>query len=178
MTENKKWKGISDYRRELSRGKREERGERGRRRRDRGSGKWGSGGNGILEKERWEMGRNSLERLKTGHGPRCSCNSPRPAVTNLVPIKTAGIRKDGTMRHHQHSVPKTHVSDLRRGWPRRLSQIDRARVSLMPQSSKLSYQTGTAIAQGGEGRGREGKGGGLTEPKRLGHYCDFIKMLN
>ncbi len=36
---------------------------------------------------------NSLERLQARHGPRCSCNSPRPAVANLIPSKTARIRK-------------------------------------------------------------------------------------
>ncbi len=40
-----------------------------------------------------EMCKNPRERLQTRHGPRCSCNSPRPAVADLIPMKTARIRK-------------------------------------------------------------------------------------
>ena len=52
-----------------------------------------------------EKDKNPLERLQTRHGPRCSCNSPRPAVANLAPPKTARIRKtarcDTTDTQHQ-----------------------------------------------------------------------------
>ena len=55
--------------------------------------------------EKGETDKNPPERLQTRHGPRCSCNSPRPAVANLVPFKTARIRKtarcDTTDTQHQ-----------------------------------------------------------------------------
>ena len=55
--------------------------------------------------DKGETDKNPLERLQTRHGPRCSCNSPRPAVANLVPPKTAMIRKtarcDTTDTQHQ-----------------------------------------------------------------------------
>jgi hypothetical protein len=106
------------------------------------------------------MNKNSLKRLQTRHGPHCSCNSPRPTVTNLVPSKTARIRKTAQC-NTTNSVAnsKTHFSVLRRGWPRRLSLIDRAPVSPMSQSSKLSYQTGKATTREGmTERGGEGSG--------------------
>ncbi len=51
------------------------------------------------------MDKNQLELLQTRHGPRCSCNSPSPAVAYLVSLKTARIRKtarcDTTKTQHQ-----------------------------------------------------------------------------
>ncbi len=66
------------------------------------------------------------------------------------------------MRHQRH---ETHFSVLRRGWPQRLSLIDRAPVSPKQQEFKLSVLD-TELHVGGEGSGVWEGGGGKDSERR------------
>ncbi len=109
------------------------------------------------------MDNNPHEHLQTRHSSRCVCNSPRPAVTNRVPVKTVSQDKIySTARRPKISIKlKNSLQSLKT----RMS----AETVADPPGSGLSNVTKTqAVREKGEGKEKKNGEDGGTERERGG----------